>query len=90
MAPKDEEGSADNFVGTRNYFIISWVFRTINHQITAAVFFGVFYYGYKSIETLAGRETLVMTSLPLLKSNFGLPWVLSGLMIVWAFGERRF
>ena len=73
----------------KRFFIWGQIFRAFNRLVTAGLLLGLAYFAYKSVEVLAGKETLVDASLSLLKSSYGLPWLFAVLVSLWAVGERR-
>ena len=87
MAGEGSNGRPDSY--STRFFIWSQAFKTVKHLIRATMVVALGYFAFRSIEVLAGKDTSVWASLSFIKSNHGLPWVLVGIMLVWALSERK-
>ena len=73
----------------KQFMLWSQAFRTLNHVITAAMWVLIAYFTLEAIRALAGETTSIWAFLSLSKSNYGLPWVVVVILIIWALSERK-
>ena len=65
-------------------------FRSFNKLVFAGMCIGLAYFVYLTADSLAGKVTFVDASFSFTKRPGSMWWAaLAGVMIVWAFGERR-
>lgn len=71
------------------FYFWSHAFRTIHHIVSAGMWVAIAYFAFQAVETLAGKSTSIWASLSVVKSSYGLPWVLAAILAVWALSERK-
>lgn len=74
------------------FLIISKTFDSLKDLIRAIMYVGIVYWIYRSIETLAGKNTEASFLLGYFTSrenDYGLPWVVAVISLMYGFMERR-
>lgn len=74
------------------FYLIAKSFELAREVVKASVWLGGFYYAYRSIVELAGKQTDAKIAIAYIFSSgndYGLPWVLAICGLVYGYIERR-
>jgi hypothetical protein len=89
MATRGEEPGRPDMT----FIIWTKVFDLLRLLVKYGAYVYIAYWGYRSVEALAGKITLADLALSYFTSkenDHGIPWVIAVLCGIWAIAERRF
>lgn len=75
------------------FFVISQAFDLAKQIINGFIWVSLAYIGYLAIDSLAGKTTIaniILKYLAVEESDYGIPWIVTGVFALWAYLERKF